>query len=100
MKNIIYVILAFFPLIAKASQEDSKVKACLASAYVLQKDFHDAHGSYADNIQQLKWGTATCLTDFECSVSKGNKFVFEIQLKNKKSVWTVNQDKLIQQIKQ
>lgn len=78
---------------------EAMIKTCLASAYVLQKDYHISHGMYADNIQQLAWGNNDCLSKFECAITKAAESQFEIMISSKSSKWTVNQDKKMIEIK-
>lgn len=79
--------------------DEATIKTCLASAYVLQKDYYNSHGDYADNVQQLAWGNNNCLNEFECTITKSGKSQFEVTMSSKSSKWTINQDKMMIKVK-
>jgi hypothetical protein len=91
VKKIIYFTLFLFPLFLSANE--SKIKTCLASSFLLQKDFQKRRGKYAENIQQLAWSNSECLISFECSVTKSNDLEFEVLVSSQTAKWTINQNK-------
>lgn len=92
MKTLfVLTILMGLKTYAAIPSEESKAKACLNAASVLQKVFHDNHGYYTNDVNRLDWGTDECIANFDFNM-KSEKAAFTIEVKNhQKAAWKIDQ---------
>ena len=74
---------------AAIQSEESKAKACLKAASLLQGVFHNNHGTYTSDVNRLDWGTDECLATFDFSI-QSEKEAYTIQVKNKATAWKID----------
>lgn len=74
---------------AAIQSDESKAKACLGAAAVLQKVFYKNHGYYTENVNRLDWGTEECLETFDFSMISNDES-YSIEVKNQKAAWKID----------